>query len=621
MSIVAERIRVAAPENPNAFLLSDISLELKDGQLYLLVGETGSGKTTLLTTLACLLPPTAGTLRFEGVPVWRKGKPHPSALAATGIVFQQPEAQFFGGTVDKELTYSLRPLRLQASETARRKTEALADVGLSEAFLPRPTATLSGGQKRRVGLASTLVTHPVWLFLDEPTAGLDPLGIRQLRDQLETLRAERAKRGGIVVATHDVDALLPVADQVIVLQSGQLVGVFTPEELYDQPDILREAGVGVPESVALFEVLQSHGINAARLPRTVDEAVDLILRHVEGGAVQSRGKGEYRAAQASSQSLDGVRAEDSRLSKDSDPESCLGLAEGTPLQYCSGQAGTASRQLCAAARSEHPEVAPHSERESGLRRGRDVLQKLDVRAKWISYLLWSVAVLLQSDWYGVAACTVLVATLIRWCGLGLGEFRVVRPFLNVAALSVAVSGLQFGQSGAGPGVGSVHYSMDSGLTTLFSLSRIFLVVLLSVVLTATTSTFQMKQGLDSIWPRRWKRPLAWDAFTLGAALTLRFIPVVSREWQRFSLIVRARAKSTTRPGTVRLRDLPAVAIPMLLSCLQTGDALADALEARGYHRLGMQRTNHLGGKLGKSDVAAIVVSVITFATLFGFRFW
>jgi energy-coupling factor transporter ATP-binding protein EcfA2/energy-coupling factor transporter transmembrane protein EcfT len=600
MSIVAERIRVAAPENPNAFLLSDISLELKDGQLYLLVGETGSGKTTLLTTLACLLPPTAGTLRFEGVPVWRKGKPHPSALAATGIVFQQPEAQFFGGTVDKELTYSLRPLRLQASETARRKTEALADVGLSEAFLPRPTATLSGGQKRRVGLASTLVTHPVWLFLDEPTAGLDPLGIRQLRDQLETLRAERAKRGGIVVATHDVDALLPVADQVIVLQSGQLVGVFTPEELYDQPDILREAGVGVPESVALFEVLQSHGINAARLPRTVDEAVDLILRQVEGD----------------------------RSAQESQSEVCLGLAEETRQQHCAGQAGTASgmqgtvsTQVCAAARSEHPEVAPDSERESGLRRGTDVLQKLDVRAKWLSYLLWSVAILLQSDWYGVAACTVLVAALIRWCALGLGEFRVVRPLLSVAALSVAVSGLQFGQSGAGPGVGPVHYSMDSGLTTLFSFSKIFLVVLLSVVLTATTSTFQMKQGLDSIWPRRWKRPLAWDAFTLGAALTLRFIPVVSREWQRFSLIVRARAKSTTRPGTVRLRDLPAVAIPMLLSCLQTGDALAAALEARGYHRLGMQRTNHLGGKLGKSDVAAIVVSVITFATLFGFRFW
>ncbi|GIQ65221.1 putative ABC transporter ATP-binding protein [Paenibacillus cisolokensis] len=193
-------------------------LHLAGGEITLLIGRNGAGKSTLLEALAGLREPAAGRIDLGAEPLWkRRGKPNRRVLLQLGIAPQRAHAQWFCATAADELRYSQRAAGVDGPEAAERAKAALAAVGLPPETAGRDPWTLSGGQQRRLALACLLACGPAWLLLDEPTAGLDAEGVSRLR---AVLSAHKAAGGGAIIATHDPDALLPVADRVVEIDGG-----------------------------------------------------------------------------------------------------------------------------------------------------------------------------------------------------------------------------------------------------------------------------------------------------------------------------------------------------------------------------------------------------------------
>ncbi len=230
--------------------LRGISLTIESGEFLAVMGPTGAGKTTLCLALNGLVPQSTGGL-FRG-DVWigdRNTKAHPVAELSThvGIVFQEAESQLFTMSVEDEIAFGLETLGLPADEIERRITWALETVGLTDLRWRSP-AHLSGGQQQRLALAAVLAMQPAVLVLDEPTAGLDPLGRRGVLDAVAGLR----RRGmTIIMATQDADATARLADRVLVLESGTVVTVGTPPHVFGRGERLPALGVGVPQMAEL----------------------------------------------------------------------------------------------------------------------------------------------------------------------------------------------------------------------------------------------------------------------------------------------------------------------------------------------------------------------------------
>jgi len=202
--------------------LQDVSLELSAGTLTLLVGPPGAGKTTLLESIAGLWAPENGLICIEGHPLWLQNHLNASARYAVSLSQQQPEQQLFAQTVQAELAYVLSSqMSLTRTERAERMLSALRAVGLSPDIALKSPMQLSGGQKRKVALACTILTEPRWLLFDEPTAALDPQAAQSFVAFVEEQAHEHGR--GVIVATHDLELLARVADQVVRLERGRVV--------------------------------------------------------------------------------------------------------------------------------------------------------------------------------------------------------------------------------------------------------------------------------------------------------------------------------------------------------------------------------------------------------------
>ncbi|WP_010270967.1 energy-coupling factor ABC transporter ATP-binding protein, partial [Paenibacillus senegalensis] len=224
--------------------LSGIRFELQPGSLVLLLGRTGSGKSSLLDCLAGLTPPSEGNIRVGERLLWNRGMRDRETADSLGIVFQRPEEQLFARTVREEFAYSLKPLRLAREEAAARITAALQAVGLSAEILQESPHFLSGGQKRRVALASAFACRPQWLLLDEPTAGLDGEATQTVADFL--IQWKQRSGCGIVLATHDLDMFLPLADRVLLMEHGTIAADVSGAELLERPELLAACGLQPP---------------------------------------------------------------------------------------------------------------------------------------------------------------------------------------------------------------------------------------------------------------------------------------------------------------------------------------------------------------------------------------
>jgi energy-coupling factor transport system ATP-binding protein len=260
--------------------LQGVSLQIAPGDAVAIIGPTGSGKSTLIQHFNGLLRPTAGTVRVNGQDLWAPGADRRRARQQIGLVFQFPEYQLFEETVRRDVGYGPRNLGLNEDEVALRVDDALRQVGLDpEAFGARSPFTLSGGEMRRVALAGVLAMKPAALILDEPTAGLDPRGKRELLERIGALH----RRGmTLAVVTHSMDEVVGVARRVVVMHAGRVVTDATPAEVYSKEEDLRAIGLGLPQAAQLVRELRRRGMPVGDA-LTMPEARQVILAALRGG--------------------------------------------------------------------------------------------------------------------------------------------------------------------------------------------------------------------------------------------------------------------------------------------------------------------------------------------------
>lgn len=237
--------------------LRHLNFRIEPGERVGIAGPTGSGKSTLVQHLAGLLKPTAGCVLLDGTPA-HKGSAAAHARRRVGIAFQYPEDQIFERTVFREVAFGPRNLGLKDSGIAARVRWALATVGLDpDAVRHRIPFTLSGGEMRRVALASTLALQPEVLILDEPTAGLDPQGRRQLLEHVTAWHTGGGRT--LILVSHDLDVLARTVERVIVLNDGAITADGPTRAVLSSPGKLRAAGLEPPPAVVLLQQLRAAG--------------------------------------------------------------------------------------------------------------------------------------------------------------------------------------------------------------------------------------------------------------------------------------------------------------------------------------------------------------------------
>ncbi|HEW1276908.1 TPA: energy-coupling factor transporter ATPase [Streptococcus pneumoniae] len=250
--------------------LSDVSLTIEDGSYTALIGHTGSGKSTILQLLNGLLVPSQGSVRVFDTLITStsKNKDIRQIRKQVGLVFQFAENQIFEETVLKDVAFGPQNFGVSEEDAVKTACEKLALVGIDESLFDRSPFELSGGQMRRVAIAGILAMEPAILVLDEPTAGLDPLG----RKELMTLFKKLHQSGmTIVLVTHLMDDVAEYANQVYVMEKGRLVKGGKPSDVFQDVVFMEEVQLGVPKITAFCKRLADRGVSFKRLPIKIEE--------------------------------------------------------------------------------------------------------------------------------------------------------------------------------------------------------------------------------------------------------------------------------------------------------------------------------------------------------------
>ena len=263
--------------------LKDVSFCVERGEFIGIIGHTGSGKSTLMQHLNGLLKPTSGKILLDGTDIWLDKKTTRQTRFRVGLVFQYPEYQLFEETVYKDIAFGPRNMGLDEKEVDRRVREAAGFVGLTEAQLEVSPFDLSGGQKRRVAIAGVIAMEPEILILDEPTAGLDPVGREEILQNIEAYR--KAKNATIMMVSHSMNDVARLTDRLLVMCDASLAMDGTPDEVFRRADELVEMGLDIPELTRLFMKLRQLGLDVEPI-YTMQQAID-ALRSRKGGAANA----------------------------------------------------------------------------------------------------------------------------------------------------------------------------------------------------------------------------------------------------------------------------------------------------------------------------------------------
>ncbi|AGT30580.1 cobalt ABC transporter ATP-binding protein [Geobacillus genomosp. 3] len=279
MDIVFEKVEhVYNARSPFARrALYDVNVAIRDGEYVAIVGHTGSGKSTLLQHLNGLLQPTGGTVKIgqETITSSKRPKQLKPLRKKVGIVFQFPEHQLFEETVEKDICFGPLNFGVPEEEAKRKAKELIKLVGLNEDVLVKSPFDLSGGQMRRVAIAGVLALEPEVIVLDEPTAGLDPRGRKEIMEMFYRLHCE--KQLTTVLVTHSMEDAAQYADQIIVMHEGTVWGQGTPEDIFYDAERLDAIGLSVPETVKLKQELERRfGVTISSPCLTIEQTVDAI---------------------------------------------------------------------------------------------------------------------------------------------------------------------------------------------------------------------------------------------------------------------------------------------------------------------------------------------------------
>ncbi|WP_417057713.1 energy-coupling factor transporter ATPase [Enorma massiliensis] len=530
----------------NAEVLNDISLSIPSGRVTLIAGRSGAGKTTLACLAAGLTKAQSGSVLLGDI------APVPGEVA---LAFQNPEQQLFLETVEHELAFAPRNLGCSEDEVARRVSDAASQLEIKE-LLPSDPFCLSGGQARRVALASILTLSPRAVVLDEPTAGLDA----PARTALHRLVQDLACKGlPVLVVSHDLEEWLAIADQVILLADGTIAWQGTPGALASDIDAFARAGLEPPESWQLRELLaqaekrDSAGVNGATSAKTA-------TRDQEAGAAQGP---------------EGVEAQEPRATAARDSKSTA--AQGPKATVARALRGAATQEPS----SHGSEVAAKPSRKDTAGRG---LDGVDARVKVTLLLVATAALFAARAPWTLAMWAMLCLLVLRASGIGgKAVARALKPVALLFAFIVCANLVSCDGSADVAIAGSVGISTVGAARAATAVARIIMLVCLALSVATSTTPTKLAHACTSLM-----RPLGHigvpiEDVGLVLSMALRFIPVVSEEAGRIRLAQRARGVNFDEGSVLRrVRAWAAVLTPLVVGLFRRADRVAESMDARCY---------------------------------------
>ena len=255
--------------------LLEVDFSAMEGEYLGIIGHTGSGKSTLIQHLNGLLKPTSGQVLFQGTDIWTDLKTTRRTRFQVGLVFQYPEYQLFEETVYKDISFGPKNMGLDEKEVDRRVRSAAYFVGLRDDQLNQSPFELSGGQKRRVAIAGVIAMEPKVLILDEPTAGLDPVGTESI---LSNIRAyHKAQNATIIMVSHSMEEMARTVDRLVVVNDGKIALEGAPSQVFQHGQELEDMGLGIPQMTRVFNRLKAMGVDVGSSVYTVEQAKRAIL--------------------------------------------------------------------------------------------------------------------------------------------------------------------------------------------------------------------------------------------------------------------------------------------------------------------------------------------------------
>ena len=262
--------------------IRDVSVTLTQGESIFVLGHTGSGKSTFVQHLNALLQPTRGTVKIDGEDINKDKISRRDVKRRVGLVFQYPEYQLFEETVAEDIAFGPKNMKLSKEEIDERVREAAGFVGVEESLFSRSPLELSGGQKRRVAIAGVIAMRPEVLILDEPTAGLDPIGSRTI---MENIRNYREKSGAtVLIVSHNMDDAARYCERLIVFDHGTIRMDGTPEQVFAHTEELMDVGLNVPRAAEIAAALRRRGIPLEGAVFTHDQLLRALRRAGEVAA-------------------------------------------------------------------------------------------------------------------------------------------------------------------------------------------------------------------------------------------------------------------------------------------------------------------------------------------------
>ena len=258
--------------------LDHIDLTIASDGITGLIGHTGSGKSTLVRLFNGLIKPTEGTVSIDGVNIWDEPKKIRNIRFKAGLVMQYPEYQLFAETVEEDIAFGPRNMGLDGDELQERILDAVRFSGLSPDLLKKSPFELSGGQKRRVALAGVIAMRPKILILDEPAAGLDPGGRRDILGKIKLYARESGTN--VIIVSHSMEDMAMYCDDLVVMAGGKVIMHAPTAEVFTRYTELLEVGLDVPQVTRIAAALAKEGVDIGRDIYTVNYAADMLKAHI-----------------------------------------------------------------------------------------------------------------------------------------------------------------------------------------------------------------------------------------------------------------------------------------------------------------------------------------------------
>lgn len=588
-------VTVIAEGTDKKKLLEDIHAVFKAGEITLLIGRNGAGKSTLLETMAGIREIETGTVKLGDDDLWvkekRRKRLNRNASLRYGIAMQSSESQWFAATVRDEFMYSLKPYGVDDECAAKRIEYALAEVGLPQETMERDPWTLSGGQQRRLSLACLLACETDWLLLDEPTAGLDAVGIRRLCAVLE---AHRAAGRGAVVATHDLDALLPLADAVAVVSGGTVRAAApaaavvhdaaVPQALRTQAELRAVAALPplepAPGSGAPWPgPRETAAAIVAELARQAKER-DAVVTGINGrlaNALESR----------NDKSILLVNTEYSQDKRQDDV----------------GFSGRTAKPASTVTNERKTHVAAPALKGPKLLRS----DRFDPRAIILVYLFLAACLLAQKTAVELSlAALVILFLLAPFRALIWPWIRVIRAYAVMILIFCVIGGIGFQP---------LSFDLDKVGPIALRFGKLLLVMVLSMPMLKLMTPFRLQRAIEQTFGFLERIRVPIHSFALIVTLIFRFIPLLTGEWERFAKLAHARGKAVTPLKTVPFKNLVPILIPYVRSVLRLAEQMADALEARGFGYKKRKPTYAFRLRFGRADAAMLSIGFVSGALL------